>query len=215
LSTRKALGPDSHGLELTDAPLVSGVQKPRPPAGPRTYDDALASWKTPEDIMRWVRDEFQYDLERALDFAEDSPASPAVEVYAPRETFNARSGTCIDLCRFAVDTLRAIDSATPVNYLMIDFEPVRIADRTLRRHWLAVYEHPLGLVVFADTKYPGELSKPDPSLAGFVANYEVRRGRRVLGFRLRTTFAKELKTKKRQATAQMAQVSRKMATDGE
>jgi hypothetical protein len=48
-----------------------------------------------------------------------------------------------------------------------------------------------------------------------VANYEVRRGRRVLGFRLRTTFAKELKTKKRQATAQMAQVSRKMATDGE
>jgi len=165
--------------------------------------------------MLWVRDEFQYDLERALDLADDSPVSAAAEIYTPRETFDARSGTCVDLCRFAVDTLRAIDPATPANYLMIEFEPLRIADRTLRRHWLAVGEYPLGLVVFADTKYPGEVSDPYPSLAVFVADYEVRRGRRVLGFELRTTFLKQLKRKKRSATAQMTQVSRKRTTDGQ
>ncbi len=214
-TSRKTSDLDSYRVELTDAPLVPGSQKPRALARPRSYDDALAKWKTPEDIMRWVRDEFQYDLERALDLAEDRPVRVHAEIYTPRETFDARSGACVDLCRFAVDTLRAIDPATPVNYLMIEFEPVRIANRTLRRHWLAVYEHPLGLVWFADTKYPGELSDPHPSLAGLVANYEVRRGRRVLGFELRTTFLKELKRKKRRATAQMTQVLRERTPDGQ
>lgn len=198
-----------------DAPLVPDSRSPWAHVGHRSYDDALANWKTPEDIARWARDAFRYDLDRALDLAEDSPVRANTEVYTPRETFDARSGTCVDLCRFAVETLRAIDPATPVHYLMIEFEPVRIADRTLRRHWLAVYEHPLGLVGFADTKYPGELSDPHHSLAGLVANYEARRRRRVLGFALRTTFLKELKTKKRRATGRMTQVSRERTTDGE
>jgi len=199
---------NSYRLELTDAPPVPGSRKPQVAVGPGSYDDALANWKTPEDIMRWVRDEFQYDLERALDLAEDSPVRADMEIYAPRETFDARSGVCVDLCRFAVETLRVIDPAMLVNYLMIEFEPVRIADRTLRRHWLAVYEHPQGLVAFADTKYPGELSEPNPSLAWLVANYEVRRRRRVLGFELRTTFLKELKK------TRMTQVSRERKTHG-
>lgn len=194
-----------------DAP--SAAQPRRAGAGHRSYDDALASWTTPEDIMCWARDEFRYDLERALDLAEDSPIRADAEIYTPRETFDARSGTCVDLCRFAVDTLRAIDPATPVNYLMIEFEPVRIADRTLRRHWLAVYEHPLGLVGFADTKYPGELGEPHRSLAALVADYEVRRERRVLGFELRTTFLKQLKTRRRRAATRTAQVSREGTTD--
>ena len=205
---------DPHYFELTDAPSAGAKQKPRPPAGPRTYDDALADWTTPEDIMRWVRDEFRYDLDRALDLAEDSPVRADTAIYTPPETFDSRSGTCVDLCRFAVETLRDIDPETTVNYLMIEFEPVRIADRTLRRHWLAVYEHPLGLISFADTKYPGEFSDPHPSLAGLVANYEMRRGRRVLGFELRTTFLKQLKQQKRRAAAQTKQVLREGRTDG-
>lgn len=212
MSARPKFGLNSQCLALSDAPLIPGSQKPSATTDPRTYDEALANWKTPQDIMRWAREEFQYDLERAFHLAEDNliPADP--EIYTPRETFQTRSGTCVDLCRFAVETLRTIDPAVPVSYLMIEFEPVRIANRTLRRHWLAVYENPLGFVAFADTKYPGELSDPNPSLAGLVANYEVRRGRRVLGFALRTTFLKE---KKRRATAQMTQVSRERMTDGQ
>lgn len=190
-----------------DAPSAASAL--RPSAHSSSYDDVLASWRTPEDITRWVRDEFRYDLDRALDLAEDSPVRADMAVYTPRETFDARSGVCVDLCRFAVDTLRAIDPATPAHYLMIEFEPVRIAGRTLRRHWFAVYEHPDGLVGFADTKYPGELTEPNPSLAGLVADYEARRRRRVLGFELRSTFLKELKKKR----AMMTRGKRK--TDGQ
>jgi hypothetical protein len=203
---------DPHSVELTDAPAAPVPQGPRAPAGPATYDDALAEWTTPEDIMRWVRDGFRYDLERALDLAEDSPVRADTEIYTPRETFDSRTGTCVDLCRFAVDTLRTVDPAAAVDYLVIEFEPLHIAGRTLRRHWLAVYEHPLGVVSFADTKYPGEFSEPRPSVASLVADYEVRRGRRVLGFQLRNTFLKE--QRKRRAAARMTQVPRERRTDG-
>jgi hypothetical protein len=200
-------------LDLTDAPLVQATtQKSPADTMPRAYSDAIASWKAPDDIARWVRDVFRYDLERALDLAEDSPVRSDTRILTPEETFMAGVGTCVDLCRFAVETMRAIDPTTSTNFLMIEFEPVRIANRTLRRHWLAVYEDPRGLFVFADTKYPGEINGPYLSLTQFLDVYETRRKRSVVRHEIRTTFLREVKTKRRRRAQRTA--AREATADG-
>jgi hypothetical protein len=81
-------------------------------------------------------------------------------IYQPHKFFAAPSGVCVDLSRFAVETLRHIDPDARASYLMIEFAPVTIGGNTLRRHWLASFTRDGKYYFFADSKRPGHIAGP-------------------------------------------------------
>jgi hypothetical protein len=92
------------------------------------------------------------------------------------------SGVCVDLARFAVETLRHIDPAPDPRYLMIEFAPVQIGDATLRWHWLASFRMDGRHYFFADSKRPGHIVGPHSSPQEFIEAYARYRGRPIVAF---------------------------------
>ena len=90
---------------------------------------------------------------------------------------------CVDVARFAVESLRVIDPQANASYLMIEFNPAALSGQTLRRHWVATFERDGQLYVFGDSKRPGVLAGPYADAAAFVADYARYRGREVVAFR--------------------------------
>jgi hypothetical protein len=173
---------------LSDAPEVRGHSVPRFKQAP-SYRKALELWRTPEDVNAWIGARFQYDGARALLLSETQRSrSKRISIRAPGEFFEAPSGVCVDLARFAVETLRAIAPETRPRYLMLEFAPVVVAGNTLRRHWLASFLRDGSYYVFADSKRPGRLSGPYPSLQAFVDEYANYRGRRIVAFQDRDSY---------------------------
>jgi hypothetical protein len=104
-------------------------------------------------------------------------------IHEPEDFFTAPSGVCVDLSRFAVETLRRLDAGLNARYLMIEFAPVTLAGNTLRVHWLASFTRDGGHYFFADSKRPGYLAGPYASAQAFVARYAGYRGREIVSFR--------------------------------
>ncbi len=118
----------------------------------------------------------------------DAAVPPADAFYA------APSGVCVDLARFAVDTLGRIAPDTAPSFLMIEFAPVTVAGNTLRRHWLASYRQDGKRWFFADSKRPGHIAGPYETTADFIADYAAYRGRPVVAFRELATHERRLRT---------------------
>jgi hypothetical protein len=106
-----------------------------------SYADAIQVWKTPEDINDWIGARFEYSMSRAMALSETRRNQSApLPIHRPQDLFIVPSGVCVDLSRFAVETLRAIDPSTKPDYLMIEFAPVTMAGNTYRFHWLASFK---------------------------------------------------------------------------
>ncbi|HEX9719555.1 MAG TPA: transglutaminase-like domain-containing protein [Ramlibacter sp.] len=163
------------------------------PEGPRhvaafkdaaSYPQALQVWRTPEDVNAWIGAKFHYDMSRAMVLSESQRSrSGQVSIYRAEEFFATPSGICVDLSRFAVETLRQIDPELKANYLMIEFSPVAIGGNTLRMHWLVSFTRDGKYYFFADSKRPGHISGPHASVQEFVAGYAEYRNRQVVAFR--------------------------------
>lgn len=180
-------------LDAPDSrPAASGRPETRVPD---SYDEALRTWRTPEDIAGWAGSRFVYDLERALRLSETGRrAGGAPAILAPGDLFAHPSGTCLDLARFAVETLERIDPAARPRYLMIEFEPVQVQGVVLRRHWLATFRHDGAVYAFADSKRPWHVDGPYADTAGLVEAYESYRGRKIVRYEELDTFARRVKT---------------------
>jgi hypothetical protein len=149
-----------------------------------SYHQVLQVWQTPEDINAWIGAKFTYDLSRAMALSETQRSrSGQMSIYEPQEFFAAPSGVCVDLSRFAVETLRHIDLDEKPNYLMIEFAPVNLDGNALRMHWLASFRRDGNYYFFADSKRPGHIAGPYASIQEFVAEYEKYRGRPIVTFR--------------------------------
>jgi len=160
-----------------------------------TYAASLAMWRSAEDVNDWVGARFEYDLQRALRLSETQrDRSGPLPIPAPEAFFRAPRGVCVDLSRFAVETLRTIDPASKPAYVMIEFAPVTIAGNTLRRHWLATFEREGRHYFFADSKRPGYLAGPYGSVGEFIADYAAYRGREVIAFRVVDTHERRTRT---------------------
>ena len=157
-----------------------------------SYADAIKAWKTPQDINAWIGARFEYDTSRAMLLSE-AHRSPSVQVpiHRPQDFFVAPSGICVDLSRFAVETLRTIDPGTQPTYLMIEFEPVMMAGNTLRLHWLASFRHDGKYYFFADSKRPGHIAGPYENTRDFIDDYTAYRGREVVAFRELDTYQRK------------------------
>lgn len=149
-----------------------------------SYRQALQVWRTPEDVNAWIGAKFEYDMSRAMRLSETQRSSSGqLPIYQPHEFFAAPSGVCVDLSRFAVETLRHIDPDARASYLMIEFAPVTIGGHTLRMHWLASFTRDAQYYFFADSKRPGHIAGPYASAEEFMGEYAKYRGRQIVAFR--------------------------------
>jgi hypothetical protein len=167
----------------SDAPEVQGRR-----AGAfkdaATYQEALQVWRTPEDVNAWIGARFSYDPARAMLLSETQRSGPGrMPIYEPQEFFAAPSGVCVDLSRFAVETLQRIDADSEPRYLMIEFAPMVIAGNTLRLHWLASFRRHGMFYFFADSKLPGHMAGPYAATQEFIDAYAKYRGRPIVTFR--------------------------------
>jgi hypothetical protein len=193
-----------------DAPDPTARRRPPLAASdaPRSYAEALQRWRTAEQINDWIGARFEYDRPRALVLSESQRArGPAPAIHEPAAFFDDPVGICVDLARFGVETLRAIDPASKPRYLMIEFDPLQLQGQTLRRHWIALFERPgqAGFYAFADSKRPGVVSGPHPSIDAFAADYAAWRGRRIVAQREMQDFRRQQRALRQQAGSPSAQ----------
>lgn len=181
------------------AAIDDDAPESRPASGarhPPTWAEALATWRTPEQVNAWIGDAFEYDRERAARLsARQREALGTLPIHEPAAFYEKPSGICVDLARFGVETLHAVAPQAKARYLMIEFDPVTVRGEALRRHWLVAFEREDGLYFFADSKRPGHLAGPYAGTAQFVAEYAQYRGREVLSFRELASYRKQAKAK--------------------
>jgi hypothetical protein len=185
----------AHVLPTAD-PASDAPEHARDPSVPfkaaSSYEHALRLWSTPEDIHGWIAANFSYDTVRAIKLSETQRnQDEQLTIYTPAEFFETRSGVCVDLSRFGVETLRRIDPQSDPQYLMIEFEPARIAGNTLRLHWLVSFKRDGQTYFFADSKRPGHMAGPYPTALEFINDYEHYRGRKIVAFRERESYQKQ------------------------
>jgi hypothetical protein len=160
-----------------------------------SYAQALETWHTAEDVNAWISAKFEYDTERAMRLSETQrQANGRLPIHAPADFFAAPNGVCVDLSRFAVETLAAIAPGLRPRYVMIEFDPVTLRGNALRRHWVASFERDGKLYFFADSKRPGHIAGPYETTQAYIDDYARYRGRTIVGFSERTTFARTART---------------------
>jgi hypothetical protein len=160
-----------------------------------SYAETLRLWRGPDDVNAWIGARFEYDLPRAVELSETQrQANGRTPIHAPEAFFAAPKGVCVDLARFAVETLRAIAPETRAAYVMIEFDPLSISGNTLRRHWVASFERDGKRYFFADSKRPGHMAGPYGSTQEFIDEYATYRGRRIVSFREVDSFERKART---------------------
>ena len=178
----------------------SDVPEAISPAGPAfqdapTYGDAVLLWKSPEDVNAWIGARFAYDTSRAMALSETQRnGTRAIAIRPPHELFALPSGVCVDLARFAVETLRQIDPGTNPKFVMVEFAPITLAGSTLRLHWLASFMRHGKYYFFADAKRPGHIAGPYASLSDFMRDYAQYRGRDIVSFQEQESYQRKQRT---------------------
>lgn len=184
----------------TADPASDAPEGPRPRVAafdaPASYGQALRDWQTPEDVNAWIAAKFQYDAQRAMRLSESQRLrSGTLPIHEPQDFYAAPSGICVDLSRFAVETLRRIAPGTQPAYLTIEFAPVTVGGNTLRRHWLATFRRDGRHYFLADSKRPGHVAGPYANVEEFVADYAAYRGRTIVAFQERDSFQRQLRVR--------------------
>ncbi len=161
-----------------------------------SYTQALGTWKTAEDINKWVGRSFTYDRARAIKLSSDRKnRNKGISIYKPSEFFVTKAGVCVDLARFGVETLKKIDPNSDPNYLMIEFDPIQINGNTFRLHWLVSFKKDGKKYFFCDSKRPGFLAGPYNGTQVFINEYEQYRGRKIVAHRELESYKKKRKLK--------------------
>ena len=162
---------------------------------PSSYPLALQLWRTPEQINAWIAARFEYDTQRGMLLSESGRAlkDPPV-IYAPEAFFGTPKGVCVDLSRFAVETLREVAPELEANYVLIEFEPMIIAGHTVRLHWVVSFERSGMRYFFADSNRPGHIAGPYSTTQEYITEYSQYRGRRIVSFRELPSYQRRLKT---------------------
>lgn len=190
---------------LSDAPEQRSPAHSGAPQ-PASYAQALQTWRRAEELNAWLGERFEYDTARALRLSETQRSrTGTLPIHEPAAFFESPRGVCVDVARFAVESLRVIDPQAKASYLMIEFNPATLSGQILRRHWVATFERDGQLYVFGDSKRPGFLAGPYADAAAFVADYARYRGREVVAFRQPPTYERQrrqLATKQPREAAQ-------------
>jgi len=186
-----ACGAATSFVRDSDAPQERWTLPTDPPSV-STYQEALGLWRDAHDINNWIGASFEYDPIRAVQLSETQRGMGArIRIHEPAAFFVEPKGVCVDLARFALETLRAVDPARVPVYLMIEFDPIELAGNTLRRHWVVAYRQEGSIFVFADSKRPGYLAGPYASVGEFIDDYAKYRDRRIVSFSERSSYERQ------------------------
>jgi hypothetical protein len=167
-----------------------------------SYQQALDTWKTAEDISRWVAESFVYDKSRAMKLSTNRKTrTKAISVYDPPEFFTNKAGVCVDLARFGFETLKTVEPISHPKYLMIEFEPIKINGNTFRLHWLVSFERDGMKYFFCDSRRPGYIAGPYNNTQVFINEYEQYRDRKIVTYRELESYQKQKKSQSRKARA--------------
>lgn len=176
--------------KLSDAPekniLKSGKDTTQ-------YIEAISKWKSVEHINQWIGQNFHYDMSRAIKLGSKRNEGPKTTIFSPEEFFKVKSGICVDLSRFAFETLKKISPEVEAYYLMIDFEPIEIQGSIIRKHWVLAYKLQDQFYITADSKVPGTISGPYATIEEFITGYEKFRERKIESFKLLNDYKKTRK----------------------
>jgi len=171
------------------------------PAWADDYAQALQRWRSAEDVNAWIGANFSYDPPRALQLSETQRRrTGGLPILEPQDFYAAPVGVCVDLSRFAVETLRRIDPAAAAGYLMIEFAPVQLQGQTLRLHWLASFRRDGQHYFFADSERPGHIAGPYASTRQFIDDYAAWRGRPIVGHRELASYQRQTRALAAKAT---------------
>lgn len=179
---------------------ASDAPESRSPYGGRyvqaaSYAETVRLWRDADEVNAWIGARFEYDMSRAMQLSETQrQANGRMPILTPEAFFAAPRGVCVDLSRFAVETLRAIAPEARAAYVMIEFDPVTISGNTLRRHWVASFERDGKRYFFADSKRPGHMAGPYANTQQFIAEYARYRGRPIVSFREAESFERKVRT---------------------
>ena len=188
----------------SDAPAAM-LARAQAGTAPPTYGVALRQWRTPEDVNAWIGAHFEYDMPRALRLSETQRMNGSnLPIHSPAMFFDEPRGVCVDLARFAVETLRKISPDLETTYVMIEFDPVNLAGSVLRRHWVASFKREGGVYFFADSKRPGHIAGPYVSASDYIAEYSKYRRRQILGFKELPSYQRQMKSRAKKQTREDA-----------
>ena len=180
--------------QLPDAP-ESAYLRALASDAPKSYPHALDTWRNAEDLSAWIAAHFTYDRARALALSETRRGTAARSaIHDPASFFARPHGICVDLARFGVETLRAIDPSARPRYLLLELEPVTIEGNVLRTHWLAMFQRDGSYHFFADSARPDRIAGPYASIEAFLDEYARNRGRPVLAHRELQSYERRLRT---------------------
>jgi hypothetical protein len=197
-STQTVNEPDS------DAPEARTVRS-HGAFDPTTYDQAIAQWQTPEDVNEWIGARFEYDSPRALLLSETQRVNKArLPIHAPEQFFKDPRGICVDLARFAVESLRNIAPDLKPTYVMIEFDPISIGGNVLRRHWVTSFKRAGMQYFFADSKRPGHIAGPYATTSEYIAEYSQYRRRQIVAFKDLPSYRRQMKVRAKKNTGEDA-----------
>lgn len=88
----------------------------------KTFEETILQWKSHEDVARWMRGNFSYDIHRAREAVRTS----SIIVRTPKETFELKSGVCFDAARFVKEMLDRINPSYEAQIVYIQNRPYEI-----------------------------------------------------------------------------------------
>lgn len=88
------------------------------PTHVHTYTETASQWKSYKDVAKWMSNHFSYDTARIteISYPSASPLSPRT----PEETFELKSGICLDAAEFAEETLNRIEPLYEARKVYLD-----------------------------------------------------------------------------------------------
>jgi hypothetical protein len=86
--------------ERPPAEKITAVESPLQ----KTYDETVSEWKSDEDLVKWMENDFSFDKERYETFKGTLPVPRS-----PQETFQLKSGIYIDAAMFSKETLNRVN----------------------------------------------------------------------------------------------------------
>lgn len=179
--------------DASDAPDAQAA-RPTVFVDATSYDQALQRWRTAEDVNAWIGAKFEYDAARSMALSETQRTrGQSPPIHSPAQFFGQPKGVCVDLARFGVETLQRVAPELTPRFLMIEFDPTTIRGNVLRRHWVAAYQRDGSLYFFADSKRPGHIAGPYPSVQAYIDEYAAYRGRAIVASRELATFQRSIR----------------------
>jgi hypothetical protein len=101
----------------SERPLTEKIPTVKP-APEKTYDETVSEWKSYQDLVKWIENDFSFDKERYERFERTLPVPRT-----PEKTFELKSGIYIDAAMFIKESLNRINPSYKAQIVILIIRP--------------------------------------------------------------------------------------------